>query len=102
MSTNASKRLKGVRGSTFSVDIEYSKEFVIIHLPSATGFTKSTFFEMQDLLDDWWDFFSTVGYVEIHAAVGCTNKKTNKLLRKLNFRLIGSSNNMNIWSYRGH
>jgi hypothetical protein len=102
VSTNASKRLKGFSGSTFSVDIEYTKEYVILHLPTVDKFTKNTFFEMQVLLDDLWSFFFTIGYVEIHAAVGCSNKKTNKLLRKLNFRLIGSSNNMNIWSYRGH
>ena len=101
MSTNASKRLKGFRGSTFSVDIEYNKEYVILHLPTVDKFTKSTFFEMQTLLTDWWEFFSTLGYVEIHAAVGCSNKKINRLLRKLNFRLLGSSNNMNIWSYKG-
>ena len=101
MSTNASKRLKGVKGSTFSVDIEYSKEYVILHLPTVDKFTKNTFFEMQFLLDDWWEFFKTVGYTKIHAAVDFNNVKVNKLLRKLNFRVIGRAENLNIWSYTG-
>jgi RimJ/RimL family protein N-acetyltransferase len=101
VSTNASKRLKGVKGSTFSVDIEYSKEYVILHLPTVDKFTKNTFFEMQFLLDDWWEFFKTVGYTKIHAAVDFNNVKVNKLLRKLNFRVIGRAENLNIWSYTG-
>lgn len=101
MPTNASRRLKSVRGSTFAVDLEYNKDYLIIHLPTVEKFTKSTYFEMLYMLDDWWDFFKTVGYVEIHAAVEVNNTRINRLLRKLNFRLIGSSKNMNIWSYRG-
>jgi len=99
--TNASKRLKGIQGSNFSVDIEYNKEYVILHLPTVDRFTKNTFFEMQVLLDDLWDFFKTVGYTKIHAAVDFNNTKINKLLKKLNFRVIGKAENLNIWSYTG-
>lgn len=101
MSTNASKRLKGVKGSTFEVDLEYNKDYIILHLPSVDKFTKSTFFEMQYLLDDWWDFFQTVGYTEIFAAVDPNNKPINRLLRRLNFKPLGLSDSMRIWSYRG-
>ena len=101
MSTNASKRLKGIRGSTFSVDVEYNKTFIIVHLPSVDKFTKSTFFEMQYLLDDWWDFFKAVGYTSIHAAVDPNNKKVNKLLRRLRFKKIGTAESLFVWSYTG-
>lgn len=101
MSTNASNRLKGIKGSTFSVDLEYNKNYIIIHLPAIDKFTKATLFEMQYLLDDWWSFFKTVGYTEIHAAVDPNNRSINRLLRHIQFRQIGSSNGMNIWSYRG-
>jgi RimJ/RimL family protein N-acetyltransferase len=56
---------------------------------------------MQVLLDDLWDFFKTVGYTKIHAAVDFNNTKINKLLKKLNFRVIGKAENLNIWSYTG-
>jgi RimJ/RimL family protein N-acetyltransferase len=101
VSTNASKRLKGIQGSNFSVDLEYNKTYIIIHLPYVSKFTKSTLFEMQYLLDDWWKFFKTVGYTEIHAAVDPNNRPINRLLRYIKFKQIGSSNGMNIWSYRG-
>jgi len=99
--TNASKRLKGIRGSTFEVDLEYNETYIIIHLPYIDKFTKSTLFEMKYLLDDWWTFFKTVGYTEIHAAVDPNNRSINKILRHIEFKKIGSSNGMNIWSYRG-
>ena len=101
MPTNASKRLKGIRGSTFEVDLEYNKTYIILHLPTVDKFTKSTLFEMQYLLDDWWNFFKTVGYTEIYAAVEPANRTINRLLRRIHFKQIGSSNGMNIWSYRG-
>jgi hypothetical protein len=101
VSTNASKRLKGIRGSTFSVDVEYNKDYIILHLPTVDKFTKSTLFEMQELLDDLWDFFQTMGYTEIHAAAETYNRPINRLLRLLKFSQMGSSNGMNVWSYRG-
>jgi hypothetical protein len=99
--TNASKRLKGIQGSNFSVDLEYNKNYIIIHLPFIDKFTKSSLFEMKYLLDDWWGFFKTVGYTEIHAAVDLNNVKINKLLRNLNFKMIGKADGLNIWSYKG-
>lgn len=101
MSTNASKRIDGIRGSNFSVRLEYSKEYIVLHLPTIDKFTKSTFFEMQYMLDDWWNFFRTVGYSSIHVAVDPANAKINRLLRKLNFRMIGKADGLNIWSYTG-
>ena len=101
MSTNASKRIDGIRGSNFSVRLEYSKEYIVLHLPTIDKFTKSTLFEMQYMLDDWWNFFRTVGYSSIHVAVDPANAKINRLLRKLNFRMIGKADGLNIWSYTG-
>lgn len=101
MRTNASKRLKGIHGSTFSVDLEYSKEYIILHLPTVDKFTKEVYFEMLYMLDDWWDFFQTIGYTELHAAVDPNNRKINRLLRKIGFRPIGSANNLTVWSYKG-
>lgn len=101
MRTNASKRLKGIKGSTFSVDLEYSQDYVIIHLPEIDKFDKGVYFEMLYLLDDWWEFFQTVGYNNIYAAVDPNNRKINRLLRKLEFKAIGTADNMRIWSYTG-
>lgn len=101
MSTNASKRIDGIRGSNFSVRLEYSKTYIVLHLPTVDKFSKNTFLEMQYMLDDWWDFFKTVGYSSIHVGVEPDNSKINRLLRKLNFRMIGKADGLNIWSYTG-
>ena len=101
MSTNASNRLKWIKGSTFSVDVEYNKDYVILHLPTVDKFTKATLFEMQYLLDDLWLFFKTVGYTRIYAAVDPNNAKINKLLRILKFKVTGTADNLRVWSYTG-
>lgn len=101
MRTNASKRLKGIHGSTFTVDLEYSKEYIILHLPTVDKFTKEVYFEMLYMLDDWWDFFQTIGYNAIHVAVDPNNQKINRLLRKLKFKAIGYADNLRVWSYTG-
>ena len=101
MRTNASKTLKGIKGSAFSVDIEYSKQYVILHLPTVDKFTKEIYFEMLSVLDDLWDFFQTVGYNNMYAVVDLNNSKINRLLRRLGFKAIGTAESMRIWSYTG-
>ena len=102
MQTNASKRLKGIyHGSTFVVDVEYSKDYVILHLPVVTKFTKGVYFELLDMMDELWDFFSTIGYDKIYAAVDQNDRKINRLVRKLGFKATGSAHNLVVWSYTG-
>lgn len=101
MRTNASKRLKGIRASCFSVDLEYSQDYIIIHLPEIDKFDKGVYFEMLYLLEDWWAFFQTAGYNKIYAAVDPNNRKINRLLRKLNFKAVGTADGMRVWSYTG-
>lgn len=101
MQTKGSKRFRGIRGSTFSVDVEYSKDYIILHLPEVTTFNKTTFIEMVYLLEDIWELFRTFGYEALYTAVDPNNSKINRLLRKLNFKAIGYADSMRVWSYTG-
>ena len=93
-----SKSLFGIKGSNFDVRIEYNEDYVIVHLPSIEKFNKETLIEMQDLLVNWLQFLKTLGKDKIHAAVKI-NSKENKLTKLLNFKYLGSAEDMNIYSY---
>lgn len=97
--TVASKSLMGIRGSNFDVRLEYNEDFIIIHLPSIEKMTKSVFMEMVVLLNDWWDFFRTVGYSAVFAAVE-PEDKINKLVHMLNFKYIGQNQGYLIYQFK--
>lgn len=100
LGTNASsKSLMGIRGSCFSVRIEYNKDFVIIHLPSIDKMSKEVFFEMKTLLNDWWCFVSTMGYKAIFAAVPLEDLKINRLLVMLNFTPLDKFEDYLVYKY---
>ena len=98
--TPVSKSLHGIRGSCFDIRLEYSSDFIILHLPSIDKMTKEVFVEMQYMLSDWWGFFSTMGYKAIFAAVDPSNKKINKLLNMLKFEYIGSSDEFSVYQFK--
>ena len=53
---------------------------------------------MKKLLEDWLDFFKTLGKENIFAAVEIGSKE-NKLASMLNFKYAGRSENMNVYIY---
>ena len=93
-----SKNLFGIKGKNFDVRIEYNEDYVIVHLPKVEVFNKSSFLEMKKLLEDWLDFFKTLGKENIFAAVKIGSKE-NKLASMLNFKYAGRSENMNVYIY---
>lgn len=99
--TNASNRLKGIKGSNFSVDLEYNREFLILHLPHLDRFEKTTINEMKSLLKDWWPFFNTVGYSAIYAAIPPDNKVVNKLVTRLGFKFVTTAGEYLVYTYKG-
>ena len=101
MPTVGSKSLNGIQGSTFEVRLEYNKDYVILHLPRIDKFTVDTYKEMVLLLEDWYNFFRTVGYDCIYAAVDPYNSKIIRLLSKLGFKGVGSNMGMSIFKYTG-
>lgn len=62
--------------------------------------TKEVFVEMQYMLSDWWDFFSTMGYKAVYAAVDPDNIKMNRLLNMLKFKYTGFSEGMTVYQFK--
>jgi hypothetical protein len=83
-----STRLKGIRGDTFGVDLEYTEELVFIHFSDIEKFNVSVFRQMRSLLKDWWVFFKIQGYKAIFAHLPNDHQqpKNIRLLTKLGFK----------------
>jgi len=99
-STPVSKDLFGIKGSCFDIRLEYNKDFIILHLPSIDKMTKEVFIEMRFMLEDWWTFLKTSGYMAIFAAVDPSNQPINKLLAMLKFNYIGSSDGVSVYQFK--
>lgn len=98
-SIHVSKSLEGIKGSCFSIRLEYNENFIIIHLPSIDKMTKQVITEMKTMLKEWWQFFKTMGYKAVFAAVEPENKM-NKLLHMLNFKYVGNDNKYLVYIFK--
>ncbi len=98
--TPASKSLNGIKGSCFDIRLEYNQEYVIVHLPYVDRMTKDVYIEMKYLLEDWTEFFMTMGYKGTFAATDPTTK-VNKLALMLGFEYLQDSQGMSIYVYKG-
>tara|TARA_R110001599_G_scaffold227582_1_gene426642 strand:- start:2748 stop:3053 length:306 start_codon:yes stop_codon:yes gene_type:complete len=94
-----SKSLEGIRGSCFSIRLEYNEDFIIVHFSRLDKITKETLMEMKDLLDNWWVFWKTVGYQAVFAAVE-PDSKINKLLRMLDFKYVGEDKGYFVYQFK--
>ena len=94
-----SKSLNGIKGSCFDIRLEYNQEYIIVHLPKIDKMTRDIYLEMVFLLEDWWTFFKTVGYKQIHAVVE-PHSKAEKLAKMLKFELLGEHQNTHIMMYK--
>lgn len=101
MQTTGSKRFTMLEGD-YQVDLEYNKDFVILHLPKVDKFSKEVLQDMQHKLDDWYQFFKTAGYSAIYAAFDPSNHRIARLLLKLDFVYQGNADGMHVYKYGGY
>jgi len=94
-----SKKLDGIKGSCFSIQLEYNEDFIILHLPTIDKMTKEVLIEMKTMLSDWWLFVKTMGYKAIFAAVEPTHK-VNKLLLMLDFKYVGEDKGYFVYQFK--
>mgnify|MGYP003626941440 FL=1 len=92
-------KLNGIKGSCFSIQLEYNEDFIILHLPIIDKMTKEVLIEMKTMLSDWWLFVKTIGYKAIFAAVETTHK-VNKLLQMLDFKYIGEDKGYFVYQFK--
>lgn len=93
--------LFGLRGENFRLRLEYDEEFMIIHLVEIDKFSKETFLEMKEMLEEWNRFMKTVGYEGTHAGVPVDNIPMIRILSALGFTHIGTNDGLYIFFFEG-
>lgn len=93
-----SKRFRLFNTDNFGVDLEYSKDYVIIHLPWLDSFTIKAYKDMLVALEDYSEFFKAMGQDKLYAAVDTNNTKIKRLLTKLGFTRVGLDKDLDIYA----
>lgn len=96
----SSKSISLFETNGYSVRLEYTSNFVIVHLPYINKMTKEVFQDMQMKLQEWEEFFRTMGHEAIWAALDPKNEKMVKLATMLGFEYKGQADGMSVFSYR--
>lgn len=85
----------------FKVRLEYTKHYVILHLPEVKrkvtpGLIRQGLVTISDLNK----FFKTVGYLDVFVAVYKTDNATKKLARRLGFLAEGTFEEFVVYKYK--
>ena len=92
-----SSRITLVSKEKYKVDLEYNKEFAILHLPIVSKFTRDVYLDMTMVMEDIEEFLMTVGYPNIWVAVDPANTTIAKLAKKFKFEYRGSADGMDVY-----
>jgi hypothetical protein len=95
--TTGSKRLRIIEKEEYAVDLEYNKEFLILHLPYVWKFNKGVFVDMLFTLEDLSDFFRTMDFKYVYTAVDTSNLKIRRLLVKLGFKRKANQRDLTVY-----
>lgn len=94
-----SKSFTAIETKDYTIRLEYSDDFIILHLWDVQKMTKHVFLDMKFRLEDWYKFFITAGYAGVFTAVDPNNLKIKKLLKMLKFKLKGKADGMEVFYY---
>jgi hypothetical protein len=88
-----------IREDGYTLRLEYTEVYIILHLMDITQFTKDVFRRMQRQLLEWSDFIRAMGHTYIWAAVPYDNIKIKRLLGGLQFKFEGQMDGMSVYKY---
>ena len=91
-----SKRITLVRHPDYRIDLEYNKEFAIIHLPFVSKFTRDTYLDIKFAAEDAAEFLKDQGYPWAFVGVDPTNKLILKLADRFGFKYLGTEDNISV------
>ena len=98
---HVSKSFMLYEGEDFTVRLEYNENFVILHLPEVNKFDRGVLAHMRVKIDEYWEFFSTLGYNTLLAGVSPDDKKINRLLGLLGFTYYQDEGGLAIYYFIG-
>lgn len=97
----ASKNFAIYEGHDYEVRLEYSREYMIVHLPEVFKFNKTTLISMLMKLDEINDFSVGLGYPALHCAAPEDAPKINKLAIRCGFTKMGEDAGFIVYKYTG-
>jgi len=97
--TPASSRIRILDKEHYSVDLEYTKDFAILHLPRVDRFNKSVYLDMKSTIKSIWERVLFHGWTNLWVAVPETDEALGKLVSRLGFVHSGTADNMNVFEY---
>lgn len=92
-----STRLTLVDKENYKVDLEYNKDFAILHLPYVNKMTKEMYLDMKSSLTKFYEFIRVTGYDALWAAISPEDKMTAKLITKLGFEYTGEAESLHVY-----
>lgn len=92
-----SKRLRILETENVSVDLEYNRDYAILHIPRVDKLTKTDYKKIPKYLAQWSEFFEDMNMLGIFAATD--RDDICKLLDKLGFVYEGSSDNQKVYKW---
>lgn len=92
-----SNRYRFVETDDYYIDLEYTDNIVIVHLPYVKNFTKTVFLDFCDRLEGGARMFDTLGVDGVYAAVN--DEKTERLVNMLGFSYLGDNMNYKVYKY---
>lgn len=85
----------------YRLDLEYSTNVAIVHLPVVHKWNKSVYADLKERIKDLHTFVTTAGYLDLWAGIDKNNEKTNKLAKRVGFEYRGTEDGINVYQYMG-
>lgn len=96
-----SKRFTLFASDNYGVDLEYSEDLAILHLPYVYKFDKETYYDMKERFKGLLEFLGTMGYPNVWAAIPPANTLTIKFVKKFGFEYKGSAEGYDVFMIEG-
>lgn len=88
-----------IQRDDYVIRLEYTEDYVIVHLREIDKFSKEVFQDMMIQLEDWSDFLRAMGHTHLWAAVPSDNSKIKRLLGGLKFQFVSHKDDLTVYRY---
>jgi len=99
--TLTSKRLTLVEKQDYRIDLEYNKDYAILHLPYVSVFNRKMYQDFLLLIEDILEFMQGLGYDGLWAAVSPEDVRIQKLIDRLGFVYEGKADGLLVYHLKG-
>lgn len=92
-----SRRFTLIELDNFSIDLEYTDTFAILHLPRVEGMTKSKYIAGLEVFEEIKAFLFTLEFPALFVAFFPEDTLTHKLVKRLGFMPLGEHEGLAVY-----